>query len=412
MKILVSALACHPRLGSESYVGWAAVQCLARDHELWVLTSPRNKDDLEKLRVAGQLRDNIHFVYAGRFKPWHPNRLRAHLQGWREYLDFSRCILPVARELHHSVRFDIAHHLTLTSWRVPSPLWKLGVPFVFGPVGGNEQLPSKFLSILSWTAAGFELARKVSNASSRLLPGVRKCVRHAAHVFAANAETEGLLVRIRGSNVGVSRLFSYFHSGAGANRIPEKNWGGPLRLLAAGSLDGRKGVALALRALAKTKGKGLRFRYRFDGEGPESGHIGQLAARLGLASEVVLGHSPRQQYEAELQSAHIYLLPSLRDSAGISLAEAMLAGCVPVVADCGGPGELVSTECGYKAQPTSPGVVVDQITEILMRLDGNRELLKQKGLIAANRITQHFSEEHYRETVNNVYRNISSADRR
>lgn len=412
MKILVSALACHPRLGSESYVGWAAVQCLARDHELWVLTGARNRDDLEKLRAAGELRDNIHFVYAGRFKPWHPNRLRAHLQGWRDYLDFSNNILPVARELHQSVRFDIAHHLTLTSWRVPSPLWKLGVPFVFGPVGGNEQLPSKFLSILSWTAAGFELARKVSNASSRLMPGVRKCVRHAAHVFAANAETEDLLVRIRGSNAGVSRLLSYFHSGAGANAISDKNWDGPLRLLAAGSLDGRKGVALALQALAKAKSKGLRFRYRFDGEGPESAHIEQLAARLGLASEVVLGHSPRQEYEAEIRSAHIYLLPSLRDSAGISLAEAMLAGCVPVVADCGGPGELVSADSGYKAQPTNPGAVVDQITEILLRLDASRDLLKQKSLVAANRIAQNFSEEHYRQVVNSVYRNILTADRR
>lgn len=409
MKILVSAPACHPRLGSENYVGWAAVQCLARDHELWVLTSARNRDDLEKLRIAGQVRDNIHFVYAGRFKPWHPNRLRAHLQGWREYLDFSRAILPIARELHQSVRFDLAHHLTLTSWRVPSPLWKLGIPFVFGPVGGNEQLPSKFLPMLSWTAAGFELVRKVSNAGSRLLPGVRKCIRHAAHVFGANAETEGLLVEIRGSSAGVSRLFSYFHSGAGANPVPDKNWDGPLRLMAAGSLDGRKGVALVLEALAKAKSMGLRFRYRFDGEGPETGHIKRLAARLGLASEVVLGHSPRPEYEAELKSGHVYLLPSLRDSAGISLAEAMLAGCVPVVADCGGPGELVSAECGYKAQPTSPRAVVEQITEIVMRVDANRDLLKQKSLIAAKRITQQFSEEHYREAVNRVYQNILTA---
>jgi glycosyltransferase involved in cell wall biosynthesis len=46
----------------------------------------------------------------------------------------------------------------------------------------------------------------------------------------------------------------------------------------------------------------------------------------------------------ELRAAHIYLLPSLRDSAGITLAEAMLAGCVPVVADCAGPGEIVTEE--------------------------------------------------------------------
>src|SRR4051812_43634499 len=173
MKVLVSAKACNPHLGSESYVGWAAVQCLARDHEFWVLTSLRNQPDLEKLRAAGQVSDRVHFVYAGSFKEWHPNRLRAHLQSWKEYVDFSKEILPIARELHQQVRFDVAHHLTLTSWRVPSPLWKLGVPFVFGPVGGNERLPWQFLSMLSPAAAGFELARKVSNLTSRLSRGVQ-----------------------------------------------------------------------------------------------------------------------------------------------------------------------------------------------------------------------------------------------
>ena len=74
MKILVSALACNPRLGSESYFGWAGVQCLARDHELWVLTSPRNREDLDRARTDGRLEENVRFIYTGRFKQWHPKR--------------------------------------------------------------------------------------------------------------------------------------------------------------------------------------------------------------------------------------------------------------------------------------------------------------------------------------------------
>jgi hypothetical protein len=37
MKVLVSAFACTPYAGSENYYGWQAVQCLAKDHDLWVL---------------------------------------------------------------------------------------------------------------------------------------------------------------------------------------------------------------------------------------------------------------------------------------------------------------------------------------------------------------------------------------
>jgi glycosyltransferase involved in cell wall biosynthesis len=409
MKILISALACHPHWGSESYVGWAAVQCLAQDHELWVLTSPRNRPDLERAREMGQVGKNIQFIYVGQFKEWHPNRLRAHLQGWREYVDFSKRILPVAKELHQSVRFDLAHHLTLASWRVPCPLWKLGIPLVFGPVGGNEQFPSRFLPTLSPLAAGFELARKFSNTASRFSPGVRACIRQSAHVFAVNAETEALMVRLRGTRFGVSRLLAYFRPNTGSTMVslPKKSAEGPLRLFAGGSLDGRKGVALALRALARAKSQGVKFQYCYGGKGPEFERIQQLAIQLGLQNEVRLGDSlSGKDYEEELRGAHIYLLPSLRDSTGITLAEAMLAGCVPIVADCGGPGEIVTEQCGYKVAASSPAAVIEEISKIIVHLDQNRDDLAKKAPEATKRIATKFVEQNYRNTVNSVYRSL------
>ncbi|HWD94082.1 MAG TPA: glycosyltransferase [Verrucomicrobiae bacterium] len=411
MKILVSALACNPRWGSESHLGWAAVQCLARDHELWVLTSPRNQPDLDTARAAGLVGSNVHFVYAGGFKPWHSNQLAAHLQGWREYVDFTKQILPLARELHEKVRFDLTHHLTLTSWRVPCRLWQLRVPLVFGPVGGNESLPFRFFPVLSPVADAFELARKFSNLKSSLSPEVRACIRNAAHVFAANAETEPLMVQLRGTRAGVSRLLSYSHSDTtvmSARQVPEKSFDGPLRLFAGGSLDGRKGVALALQALARAKREGVRFHYRYGGKGPEFNRIQQLAARLGLQEDVLVTDSLRgEDYARELKAAHIYLLPSLRDSAGVTLAEAMLAGCVPIVADCGGPGQLVSEECGYKVPVSSPGALIEEISKILVHVDRNREVLREKGPKAAKRIVNHFSEENYRRVVNLVYKAVA-----
>jgi glycosyltransferase involved in cell wall biosynthesis len=411
MKILVSALACHPHLGSESHVGWAAVQCLARDHELWVLTSARNRSDLDAARAAGKVGDNIHFVYAGHFKPWHPQRLIAHLQGWKEYVSFTKESLPVARQLHQEVGFDLVHHVTLASWRVPSPLWRLGIPLIFGPVGGNEMFPLRFLPILSPVAAAFELVRKFSTLTSRFSPGVRACIRRAAHVFAANAETAALLVRLRDTETGVSRLLAYFHSDdrvrAADPAGPEKPREGPLRLFAGGNLEGRKGVALALHALARAKSRGVKFRYRFGGKGPEFNSIRQLVSKLGLRDEVVLGETLRgSDYEQELRSSHIYLLPSLRDSAGITLAEAMLAGCVPIVADCGGPGQIVTEECGFKVPPTSPRDLIEKIANIIVELDRNRDILRQKGPLAARRIEENFTEENYRRVVNSVYQSV------
>jgi len=415
MKILACAYACHPHLGSESHVGWAAVQCLARDHELWVLTGLRNRPDLERAREEKLVPDNVHFIYGGQFKPWHPNRLRAHLQGWKEYANFTNEILPAATALHQKIKFDLAHHVTLASWRVPCQLWKLGIPLVFGPVGGSEEFPLRFFSILSPVTAAFDMARMFSNRYSQFSPGVRACLRHAAHVFAANAETESVIVRLRGTSSGVSRMLAYFHSNtalaaADGNRAP-KNLDGPLRLFAGGTMIGSKGVTLTLRALALAKRQGLKFHYRYGGKGPDFNRSQLLAEKLGLLGDVSLGDSlSGKAYTNELQASHVYLAPSLRESAGITLAEAMLAGCVPVVADCSGPSQIVSDECGFKVPVKNPQTLIEELSKILLHLDKNRNILREKGPAAAQRIVTRFSEENYRATVNTVYQSICSGN--
>jgi glycosyltransferase involved in cell wall biosynthesis len=411
MKILVSAVACNPYLGSENYFGWTAVRALARDHELWVLTGRRNVPDLQRAQREGLVPDNIHFVFAGQCAPWHPNRMRARLQGWREYVAFSKAILPEAQKLHAAVGFDLAHHVTFCTWRVASPLGALGIPFIFGPVGGNEQFPLHMLPILSPVAGAFELARMASNLVSRWAPSVRRCLREAAQVLVVNTETEQLVKSLRGSAQGIATLSAGFYSAAQIQAfvrfVPGKNVEGPLQIFAGGNMEGRKGVALALMALAEAKRQGVKFRYRLGASGPEIGYLKQLAGRLGLETEVLFAEGLQgEAYQRELGSTHIFLLPSFRESAGLTMMEAMLAGCVPVVAGCGGPADIVTAESGYQIPVTHRREMVGRLAETIVMLDRNRQLIREKGQAASARIAMHFSEENYRKTINALYRSL------
>jgi glycosyltransferase involved in cell wall biosynthesis len=412
MKILISAYSSNPELGSEDWFSWSALRCLARDHELHVITSGRNRESLTRAATAHLIPPNIHFHYAGQFKAWHPSRLRARFQVWNEYVSFSKDILPVAKALHQKEKFDLAHHLTAASWRVASPLWQLGIPFVFGPIGGNEQFPLRFLPILSPAAAAFELVRMSSSVVARLSPGIRHCLRHAAHVFAANRETEQLVKSLRGSDQGVSRLQPGFYAAATIADFAcfdtGKSPDGPLRLFAGGNMEGRKGVALALAALARAKKNGVDFRYRLAAGGPEIPHLKQLAARLGLQREVLFTDGlGGEAYRRELGATHVFLLPSFRESTGLTMMEAMLAGCVPVVADCGGPGFIVTEDCGYKIPVIHRGQMVAQLAAAITELARDRKIISQKGAAARQRIATAFSEENYGKTVNAVYRSLT-----
>lgn len=414
MKILVSGIACDPSLGSENYFGWSAVKCLSRDHDMWVITHQTNRKSLEQAKAEGLVPDNLHFLFASHdYPPWSANPMFARAQAWKRYLEFSRMVHAVAVEAHRKINFDLTHHVTYATWRVASPLWKLEAPFVFGPVGGYEQFPVRFGSILSPMAKLFETFRMLSNLTSRFSPSVRGCIRNSDHVLVANAETEGLVNRLRGNRGGVTRLSPAVFSTDKIRPFIEHSAGkaldGSLRLFAGGTIEGRKGIALALQALAGAKRKGVRFQFRLSGTGPERNHFVHLAAKLRLEKEVSFGEALRgAAYHRELGTSHVYLLPSFRESAGLTMMEAMLAGCVPVVANCGGPGHIVTETCGFRIPVTSLPRMVADLEEAIVTIDRRRDLITQYGTAASRRIVEHFSEDNYRRTVNSIYETVQT----
>ena len=412
MKVLVSAIACNPYLGSENYFGWSAVKCLAQDHELSVLTGSRNRPDLARAAAEGLVPPNLRFVYAGDFKEWHPNRLLARMQSWKEFIHFAKASIEVARELHRTEQFHLVHHVTYATWRVATPLWQLGVPFIFGPIGGYEQFPFRIFPILSPAGAAFELLRKTSNVVSRFSPAVRRGICGAAHIFAATTETEQLVKTMRGSGQGISRLLMGFYStakvAAFSRYAAPKKLDGPLRLFASGNLGGHKGLGLALHALHRVKKNGVDFRYLLGANGPEVPHLKKLVARLNLDREVVFGDTmASEDYQRELGNTHVYLLPSMRESVGLTMMEAMLAGCVPIVADCGGPNFIVTGDCGYKIPVTTPERMIEAMAKTIVAIDRDRKLISEKGAASSKRIATHFTEENYRRTINAVYQSVT-----
>jgi glycosyltransferase involved in cell wall biosynthesis len=408
MKILVSAIACNPYAGSELYFGWAAVKALACDHELWVLTSSRDRPVLERAATEGLVPPNVHFVYPDVAAPWHPNRMLARLQSWKEYAVFLKASLPVARQLHQIHKFDVVHHVTYTTMRVALPFGELEIPFVIGPICGNETFPLRLFPILSPSGAAFELARKTSNLISRFSPKVRQSIRRATHVFAITQEAVQLTKSMRGSGDNITLLSPGFYTAAKVAEfsrfVSTKNVNGTLRLYAAGNLGGQKCIALAFQALARVKKMGVDFRYHLGAKGPEIPHLKRLAAKLGLNQEIIFGDTmSREAYQQELGNSHIYLLPSMRETVGLTMMEAMLAGCVPIVGDNGGPRIAVTPECGYKIAVSTANRMAEEIANIVVAIDRNRKIISEKGVTASSRISEQFTEDHYRRTVNAVY---------
>jgi glycosyltransferase involved in cell wall biosynthesis len=154
------------------------------------------------------------------------------------------------------------------------------------------------------------------------------------------------------------------------------------RFLSVGPLERRKGVALAIRALASApEDIGLVIV----GNGPRRLALERLAARLGLAHRVdFLGQVSREEVFRLCESAAGAVFTGLREEGGLALAEAMLLGLPVIVLAHGGArtiaaqaldasrvaliapasarlvarhiGEAMGRMCEYSTQQTSPNI--------------------------------------------------------
>ena len=77
----------------------------------------------------------------------------------------------------------------------------------------------------------------------------------------------------------------------------------------------------------------------------------------------------------ELAASKVYLHCMREEHFGISIVEAMAAGCVPVVHDSGGPREIVTPECGFRFTSLTEAVemisMVIEEAEVFSRLSLN-----------------------------------------
>jgi len=87
-----------------------------------------------------------------------------------------------------------------------------------------------------------------------------------------------------------------------------------------------------------------------------------------------------------LRSADLLVFPSVRDFGAGVVFEALASGAVPVVADFGGPGDIVHPDVGYKIPLTNEDDFVVQLEKTLTKLAHDRdrlERLRRQGLVYA-----------------------------
>ncbi|WP_045876763.1 glycosyltransferase [Pseudofrankia sp. DC12] len=401
MKVAIGAFACGPGGGSEPGAGWEWTRAAALRHDVWVFTDP---SWIEPIRAAVRAEPELRLTAVEVPAPAWANYPGDFGRGERmRYAAWQYFLRRAVRAKHAEIGFDITHHITYAADWMPSGVVLPDVPFVWGPVGGTAPLPSQFREQLGDKQFAVEVARGVITAAGRVACG-ELLSRRASVMLAANEDVARRFRRAHprvepnialhldqlpvpaaapghGTRPGPDRAPAGAHPEATAVEVgrPEAPGGAKpqRRAVFAGRLLAWKGVRLAVAAIARAHADG--WTLDIYGAGPDEEQIRAACERLGVTDRVTLhGQRPREEVLAALASSDVLLFPSMHDSAGWIVAEALALGRPVICLDIGGPamqvGEVSRFGMGQRGVRVRPyGDVVGALARALRDCPGPLE---------------------------------------
>jgi glycosyltransferase involved in cell wall biosynthesis len=409
LKVLISAYACSPYKGSEPGVGWGFVVALAQRHDLWVIVEEEKfRADIERyLAENPQFAETVRFVYLKKQR----NRLLRKIWPPSYYWYYRRWhegALGLAQALHQEVGFDLAHQLTMVGFREPGYLWKLGIPFVWGPVGGMGLFPWRFLPSVGAYGALYYLGYNLFNTW-------QMCVSQRPKLAAKSAGL-GLITATPENQLGAEKYWgcsSELISEVGLPPAPSllptgRKPGKALRLVWTGLHIPRKALNLALAALVALP-KDHNWELHVLGKGPRTLRWQQLAHHLGLADRCHFhGWLRRDEAMQIMAPSHLMLITSLRDLTSTVTIEALALGLPIVCLDHCGFAGVVDDTCGIKVPVKTPASVVAGLAAAISRLAGDEPLRFELAKGAVQR-AQDFTWDKKAAAVDHIYRKKMSS---
>ena len=141
-------------------------------------------------------------------------------------------------------------------------------------------------------------------------------------------------------------------------------------LLYAGRLGQEKNLDLLLRVVQELRARGQEVRLMLAGDGPARAALEQQAA--GVPDIVFTGRLERRTLRACYALADVFVFPSTTDTFGMAVLEAQAFGLPALVADAGGPPEIVHHgRTGYAVPADDLEMWVQTLARLLDARRGN-----------------------------------------
>jgi glycosyltransferase involved in cell wall biosynthesis len=415
LAILIVAEHASAQFGGEAALPLHYFRVLRRrGFRVWLISHARTRDELRQLfpderriiyvedtaldRLMSRMSRRLPQELAN-FTTQFVSRFAVQLQQWR-----------LAKRLISEQGIDIVHQPTPVSPREPSMMYGLGVPVIIGPMNGGMEFPPAFRGHRRpLVRCLLSLARWSSRMLNRAVPGKRR----AALLVVANQRTrealpQGLCPRVielveNGVDLSVWRPIP-------ASR-PVASAASPPTFVFVGRLVDWKAVDILLDAFRLAAAR-APMRLLIIGDGDERGSLERLAKELGILATsrehsggvFFAGWLSQQHCADELQRADCLVLPSVRESGGAVVLEAMSLGKPVIATRWGGPADYMDETCGVLVEPAGRNALVRGFADAMARLASSQALRVQMGQNGHDKVLRHYDWEIKVDRMVQLYR--------
>ncbi len=386
MNILYIAYSCDPFAGSEDKIGWNIPVTAAAHNHVHVITKEEHRETIERYIREHDVGDiHFHFVdipgiykklfkgflYSGRLNRWHKRAVKT------------------AKRIVAATPIDIIHQITPIEFRSIGGYGRIeGPKFVVGPLGGGEQVPPG-LKVYTRGHRITERIRGGMNAWSRFTLKRFGKLKSCDYVMCANRETAAYL-----GLADTCTVMTEIGMNPEDFAVRERADNARPVILAAGRMIYRKGYDFLFDALEALPAD-LNYECRMVGGGPEYERLkARRDASPKLTAHVVFtGLIPYTDMVNEYLRADAFVMPSIRETTGTVLLEAMSKSLPVITIDRFGGRELLDDETGYVYDADERDGYIAALCEALIACITDPAESKRRGEKARERAAHYTQEE-------------------
>jgi hypothetical protein len=284
----------------------------------------------------------------------------------------------LAREMIDSENINLVFQPSPLAAKSISMMYGLGVPVVIGPLTGGLDFPPSFGFMEPWAArVSIRIARRASSLLHWLFPGKPLA---DTLIYSDQAALNALPANCRGKTIQMLEPAVDTDLWCPRERANERvNPQGPTRFVFVGRLVDWKGVQYLIEAFERVANS-TDAVLEIVGDGVLAQELQATVDERGLRGRIRF-HGWRAYRECVelLRDCDVFVMPSLRESGGHAILEAMAVGLPVIATKWGGPAATVSADCGILVKPDSRESFIEGLSNAMLRLARSPELRTSMG---------------------------------